>query len=599
MRTITALCLLFSATSLFAFDSAVVFNEVQYHPLNELTQTEWIEIKSNQGVDIDISGWSITGGVNFTFPANTVLSGNGLLVIATTPAQISGSIGPMTGSLKNSGETIRIRNRNNRIIDELSYDDKGEWPLSADGVGFTLARKDSRTAHTGPSAWASSQQPGGTPGAANFTSVPPASLVFNEMASAIAPSFFIELKNTSASSVSTTGWFLLTSAGQSLPLPDATIPAGELVSFTKLQLGITPADNLRVAVASSNGLVHRDSRTITNSLRGLTDSGFWGYPDALTPGAVNVTTVSDAIVINEIFYHGLNASPEQWIELYNRSASPVDVSGWSFSEGVNFTFPAATSIPAGGFAVVAWNPASFAALHAGKTALGPFSGSLSGKGETVTLSDANGNIADSIRYGEDGLWSQWADGGGSSLELRDPRADNFNPAAWDASDESTKTSWQTVTYSGLATNSPSLTLAFWNELIFGMLDAGEVLIDDVSVTTGGTQLIQNGSFTGNSNFWRIVGNHSGSVVPDPFSPGNSVLKISAASATDSLDNQANTTLKNGSSCHTINAASTYTISFRAKWLRGSNRLLSRLYCNRLPLQTLLNVPATGWHSRRA
>jgi hypothetical protein len=71
----TTLSLLLSATGLVAFDSAVVFNEVQYHPVNELTQTEWIEIKSNQGVDIDISGWSITGGANFTFPANTVLTG--------------------------------------------------------------------------------------------------------------------------------------------------------------------------------------------------------------------------------------------------------------------------------------------------------------------------------------------------------------------------------------------------------------------------------------------------------------------------------------------------------------------------------------------
>ena len=60
----------------------------------------------------------------------------------------------------------------------------------------------------------------------------------------------------------------------------------------------------------------------------------------------------------------MNASPEQWIELYNRSASPVDVSGWEFSEGVSYTFPAGTTIPAGGFAVVAWDPAGFAVLKA-------------------------------------------------------------------------------------------------------------------------------------------------------------------------------------------------------------------------------------------
>ena len=587
------LSLLLSATRLLAFDSAVVFNEVHYHPVNEASQTEWIEIKSNQGVDIDISGWSITDGVNFTFPANTVLTGNGLLVIAATPSQIPGAMGPMTGTLKNGDETIRIRNRNGRIMDELDYSDSGDWPLAADGLGFTLSRKNSAVAATGPAAWGTSQQPGGTPGATNFSSAISNSLVFSEIAGASDPAFFIELKNSSANAVSTSGWRLATSLWQSIDLPVVTVASKGYVTFSAADLGLTPSDGLRVVLTSANGTVFRDARSVTNSLRGLTPAGLWGHPSAPSPGSANTFTISNAIVINEVFYQGLGTSPEQWVELYNRSANPVDLSGWKFSEGISYTFLPGTILPDGGYLVIAWDTAAFATLHPGKTALGPFSGSLSGKGETLSLSDANENIANSVRYGDGGLWSQWADGGGSSLELRDPDADNTNPAAWDASDESTKTAWQTITYSGLATNDPSITLAFWNELIVGLLDAGECLIDDVSVATGGTQLIQNGSFASNSNFWRIVGNHTGSIVPDPFLPGNNVLKISAASATDSLYNQANTTLKNGGTFHTIAAASTYDISFRAKWLRGSNRLHSRLYCNRLSRQTLLNVPVTG------
>lgn len=596
MRTITTLCLLLSAASLPALDSAVVFNEVHYHPVDEAAQTEWIEIKSNHGVDIDISGWSITGGVNFTFPANTILTGNSLRVIAATPSQIPGALGPMTGSLKNSSETIRIRNRSGRLMDELSYGDSGGWPLAADGLGFTLARRNSSLAADGPSAWTTSPPPGGTPGAANFPAAPAAdSLKFSEIAGALDPGFFVELHNVSATEVSTTGWSLITSLGQNIGLPARTVAPGGYTAFTAAELNLTPVDNLRLAltVSGGGGTLFRDARTITNRLRGLAPAGFWGHPTAPSAGLANAFTVSNAVVIHEIFYHGHGTSPEQWVELYNRSAGPVDLSDWAFSEGISYLFPSGTLLPAGGYVVVAWNPAAFAARHPGLTALGPFSGSLSGKGETLSLSDANENIVNSVRYGDGGLWSEWADGGGSSLELRDPDADNTKPGAWEASDESTKTPWQTITYSGPATNAPSISLSFWNELIFGLLDSGEVLIDDVSVTTGSTQLIQNGSFNGNANFWRIVGNHSGTIVPDPFAPANAVLKLTAASATDSLYNQANTTLKSGSAFHTINASSTYTISFRAKWLRGSNRLHSRLFCNRLPRQTLLEVPATG------
>jgi hypothetical protein len=272
----------------------------------------------------------------------------------------------------------------------------------------------------------------------------------------------------------------------------------------------------------------------------------------------------------------------------------VDLSGWKFSDGISWEFPAATSLPAGGYLVVAWDPTAFAVLHPGVTAMGPWSGNLSNKGELITLRDANDNVADQVRYSDGGRWSQWADGGGSSLELKDPAADNSTGEAWEASDESAQSTWQTVSYNGLATNPSGGDPTTWNEFVFGLLDAGEFLIDDISVTTGGTPLIQNGNFNGGTaQFWRIIGNHQGVIQDDPLSPGNKVLKVSASGTTEHMHNHATTTLKAGASYHTINSAANYAITFRAKWLRGSNRLHTRLYCNRLARQTLLNVPVTG------
>jgi hypothetical protein len=64
------LALIFAAFCARAADSVLVFNEVQYHP--PAGQSEWIELRSLQGVDVNIGGWRIEGGVDYTFPAGTV-----------------------------------------------------------------------------------------------------------------------------------------------------------------------------------------------------------------------------------------------------------------------------------------------------------------------------------------------------------------------------------------------------------------------------------------------------------------------------------------------------------------------------------------------
>ncbi len=428
---------------------------------------------------------------------------------------------------------------------------------------------------------------------------PAPSLVLSEVAGAADAAFFIELANTAATAASTEGWTLVTSTGQTVALPAVSVPAGGWTSFDAATLGFGPADGVKLFLFAPGGTSLRDARVVTNRLRGLVDGGRWGHPTSPTPGAANVAVVSTDIVINEIFYHSIDpASPEQWLELYNRGVGPVDVSGWKFSDGVDFDFPAGTVLPAGGFAVVAWDPVAFATKHPGVTALGPWSGSLAGGGEVVRLRDANDNVVDEVRYHDGGRWSEWADGGGSSLELRDPRADNSQGEAWDASDESLATPWQTFSHTGTGAHATTSSLTYFNEFLMGLLDAGEVLVDDISVkevNQGNRELIQNGTFdSGTAATWRNIGTHGFStVVDDPFAPGNKVLKLVATGATEHMHNHCETTLKSGSTYVALSTASTYTVSFRAKWLRGSNRLHTRLYFNRLPRQSLLTVPTTG------
>lgn len=137
------------------------------------------------------------------------------------------------------------------------------------------------------------------------------------------------------------------------------------------------------------------------------------------------------VVISELMYDpasGLDA--DEFLELANRGAAAVDLSGWCLG-GVTFCFPAGASIPAGGFLVLSPDPARTRETY-GVTTAGTYTGSLKNSGETVGLQDAAGAPVDSVGYLDVGPWPVLPDGLGPSLELRDPALDNADPANWAA-----------------------------------------------------------------------------------------------------------------------------------------------------------------------
>ena len=172
LSALALLCLLLISNAKAA-DSVVVLNEIHYHPTDVSEGGEWIELHNQNAVNVDLSGWRLSGGIDYVFPNNTVISGKGYLVVAKTPGMVAGSIGPFTGALNNAGDTIRLRNNSERLMDELNYGTKGDWPLAPDGSGVTLSKRDQNTASYDAAAWTSSSSVGGTPGGRNFP-LPPA-----------------------------------------------------------------------------------------------------------------------------------------------------------------------------------------------------------------------------------------------------------------------------------------------------------------------------------------------------------------------------------------------------------------------------------------
>lgn len=940
-------------------DSTVVFNEIMYNPAGTGAASdsqEWIELYNQLGVDVDLSGWSLRSGVDYTFAEGTILAGGGQLVIAADPAAMNAAtgfgsaIGPFTGHLSNSGETLELADRTGRVMDSVSYDTKGDWPVAPDGSGVSLAKANPNTASESPSNWVASALVGGTPGVVNFpSSLPTPVVTFNEIS--IGAGGFIELTNVTASSQSV-GGMVIKRAGASQDqyvLPVGTTIAGKgYLSLTAAQLGftLTSADKLFLVAANGQSVLDAASAPASLTARSPDGTGRWLTPSQPTPGATNVFQLHNEIVVNEVMYHhqpqqgqaasvttttpidfddaqwkynqsgmdlgtswltsgyddsawptgkgifyggsaypiggsttpvaiiglfstgfdatgvrgtigatdphwlitppgatstvpaliesnhsawaandsssswispdatgtdsqpagdyiykttfnlsgyrpssaslsmslyadnqvidvlingrstgiaavgyaaplgpfvissgfvsGINtlefvvrndgttpnphgfravvsgtASPvvantalalgpstyyfrntfnyagnplqtqltlstmiddgalfylngvevyrqnmplgtvnyatpatgaigtpaagspvtltippgllrqganvlqvevhqaagdtsdaamglaltatqttpavpftnssEEWIELYNRSSQTVDMSGWRLNKAVNFTFPAGTTLGPDQYLVIAKDAPTLRTAYPSARILGDYSGSLSHSSDTIQLLDPNGNPDDEVTYYDGKPWPGAADAGGSSMELRDPNADNSKPQAWAASDESTKSSWKTYTYSAVAANlngDPTQ----WNEFVMGLLDSGEMLLDDITVTdlTAGTSLLQNGTFETGATAWRIIGNHGTSkVIVDPTSSSNHVLDFIATGATESMHNHAETTFANRLAV--INGHN-YQISFRAKWISGSNLLNTRLYFDRVAKTTAIDVP---------
>ena len=142
------------------------------------------------------------------------------------------------------------------------------------------------------------------------------------------------------------------------------------------------------------------------------------------------------IVINEIHYNPSSIQGEdddyEFLELFNNSGSSVDLSGFTFSDGFDFTFPASTSIADGEVILLAKNPATYSSLNC-QIFQWAIDDNLSNGGEIVQLDNQYRIMVDFVEYDDGGDWPTAPDGDGPSLELVDPSLDNTLAASWDQS----------------------------------------------------------------------------------------------------------------------------------------------------------------------
>jgi hypothetical protein len=144
------------------------------------------------------------------------------------------------------------------------------------------------------------------------------------------------------------------------------------------------------------------------------------------------------VVINEINYNSSSGfDPGDWIELCNATKGAIDISGWVFMDEnrtPSFVMNTGTVLQPSSYIVISRDSKLFNSLFpAVSNYVGDLSNGLSGGGEALYLYNISGQLVDSLIYNNKSPWPKEADGGGSTLELRNPGLENALGVNWSAS----------------------------------------------------------------------------------------------------------------------------------------------------------------------
>lgn len=120
-----------------------IITEIMYNPPETGADSlEFIEIVSNYS-NFSIHNLQLVFGVDHIFPAGTTTNSNGLVIIAKDSVAFENTFGMPayqwnSGSLLNTGETIKLINPYKTGDDSVAYANAFPWPSDADGQGHSL-----------------------------------------------------------------------------------------------------------------------------------------------------------------------------------------------------------------------------------------------------------------------------------------------------------------------------------------------------------------------------------------------------------------------------------------------------------------------------
>ena len=414
--------------------------EIMYNPPEP--NEEFIELQ-NIGIEtINLNLVSFTNGIDFTFPSVELAAGEYVVVVQDSSifkARHGTNIniaGQYSGRLNNAGERIELQDAIGRTILNFRYEDGWRSPTNGEDFSLTIIdpANNDLSSWDEKDSWRPSAHSGGSPGYDDSGILPnPGAIVINEVLahSHDEASDWIELYNTTNSTINIGGWFLSDSKDNLFKYEIAngtTIgPNGYLVFYEDLNFGNANdpgsgepfalsenGENLYLSSVQNDALTgYRNVEDFGASETGVSfgryyksSTGNYNFVamDENTPGSANSYPKIGPVVISEIMYNpdwpdgGTYTNDQyEYIELQNTSVEPVTLyrddkaEPWKLTDGIDFTFPTDVPviIPAGGYILVVKNPEAFSVRYPAVPAdiiFGPYDDNLSNAGESLELS---------------------------------------------------------------------------------------------------------------------------------------------------------------------------------------------------------------------
>lgn len=250
-------------------------------------------------------------------------------------------------------------------------------------------------------------------------------------------------------------------ANFSLDVAPPTLTSLQVLSGTSLDLTFSESVDQTTAetvgnYSLDNGIGNPTTATLDGSNKALVHLSFSSLTD-LTNYTLTIQNVQDLasnaiattnrsfqylapytpntreVVINEIF---ADPSPQvglpeaEFVELYNTSNRPIDISGWKLV-GVNTNGFPAFILKAGEFVVL--TNAGNEGLFSGNVLSWGGTGTLTNGGEELILTDANDKVVDRVHYSDEWYNNNTKSEGGYSLEQINPNTQCTGANNWTAS----------------------------------------------------------------------------------------------------------------------------------------------------------------------
>jgi hypothetical protein len=423
-----------------------------YHPAAppeggaDSEEFEYLELRNVGPVALNLAGYTLRGGIDFTFPNLALAPGARVVVVKNQAAFAArhGSsgiaiAGEYMRNLGNDGDRLILEGRFREPILDFAYDDA--WYPITDGFGFSLvivndsAPTDSWSLQ---GSWRPSGMPGGSPGTEDGDVPSFPRVVVNEALTrtdSAATTDAVELLNLSASPAGIGGWYLTDDFRAPkkfrIPLNTPALPPGGIAVFDESafnpartgfslssdgeEIYLFSADASGELTGYFHGFQFGPQRAGITFGRHVTSTGeehFVTQAEA-TLGAPNSGPLIGPVVISEIQYRPAHVfangaywdnDEDEFVELFNQNGTPVNLfdpgqpeNGWRLEQAVAFEFPSGATIAAGGFVlIVGFDPildpnqlGAFRSrynLPASTPIYGPYLGDLSNVGGTVSLS---------------------------------------------------------------------------------------------------------------------------------------------------------------------------------------------------------------------